>query len=156
MGLQENIQNEPVSALSVRPVTTLLPQATVGQAVKAMRDSGHGCVVVIDDKGKPAGTFTEYDLIGLLLKDPEAVARKIGDHLSPQWGCVRQDSRIACVIRAMQDYHLRFVVVADCEGRAVGLTGQRGISEYITDHFPRQVVASRVGGRPDFKKQEGA
>jgi len=156
MGLQHNIQNEPASTLSVRPVSTLKPETTVADAVSAMREAGQGCVVVVDEKEKPAGTFTEYDLIDLLLKDPEAMNRHIGDHLSPQWGCVRQDSPIACIIRAMQDYHLRFVVVADTNGRAVGLTGQRGMCEYITDHFPRQVVASRVGGKPDFEKREGA
>jgi predicted transcriptional regulator len=156
MGLQDNIHTEPVSALAVRPVITLPPQASVGDAVAAMREKNLGCVVVVDDDQKPIGTFTEYVLADLLLKDPEALDRSIGNHLDPKWSCVRQSNPIACVIRAMQDFNLRFVVVTDAQGRAVNMTGQRGIAKYIADHFPRQVLSSKVGGRSDFQEREGA
>ena len=43
----------------------------------------------------------------------------------------------------------RFLCVLDEDGRTrVALTGQKGLSEYIADHFPQQVMVQRVGGKP--------
>ncbi len=67
---------------------------------------------------------------------------------------VRSGDTIAAAIGAMHDARIGCVV--DDAGRAVGLTGQRGVMEYICDHFPRQVLGSRVSDRPYLKERESA
>ena len=50
----------------------------------------------------------------------------------------------------------RFVCELDEQGKVKGLTGQKGLSEYIADHFPEQVMVQRVGGQPGMGTREGA
>ena len=53
-------------------------------------------------------------------------------------------------------HDLRFVCVVDETGRAVALTGQRGVMEYIAGHYPRRIWPSRTACRPYFQTREGA
>lgn len=154
MGLEQNFLTEPVSKLPLRPVITASEGITARQAVRLMREKGLGCIVFVDQAGRPTGKFTERLLIGYLLGregNLDGPAPR-----SPGWEAVNLKDPIWKVIGAMQDRDLRFVIVVDDDGRAVALTGQRGLCEYIADHFARSVLTSRVGGKPAMKQREGA
>lgn len=153
MGLRENILSEKVTELPLREAIAVPPSMSVREAVDRMRGKHLGCVVVVDDSGKPQGTFTEEDLIKMLSGGLDSV---VGDHLSLQWASVKIDAPIASVLEAMKSKNLRFVVVTDEEGRAVALTGQKGLMEYVAEHFPQQVMVQRVGVKPYSAKKEGA
>jgi hypothetical protein len=56
----------------------------------------------------------------------------------------------------MQTKNLRFVVVTDEDGKAIALTGQKGLMEYVAEHFPQQVMVQRVGVKPYSSQREGA
>ena len=47
-------------------------------------------------------------------------------------GCVREP--VFAVLKGMQVEDVRFVVVLNEAGKAIALTGQRGLMEYIADH----------------------
>jgi len=153
MGLRENISSEKVGELPLREAIAVAPSTTVREAVDRMRGKRLGCVVVVDDSGKPQGTFTEEELIKVLGGGLDAA---VGGHLSPQWASVRIDAPIASVLEEMKSKNLRFVVVTDEEGRAVALTGQKGLMEYVAEHFPQQVMVQRVGVKPYSAQKEGA
>ena len=153
MGLQENIQNETVRELPLREAITVPPSTTVAEAVERMRGKRLGCVVVTGDDRKPRGTFTEEDLVKMLGGDQ---ADTVDQHLSPEWACVTISSHVSSVLRAMQAKNLRFVVVTDDDGRVAALTGQKGLMEYVADHFPQQVMVQRVGVKPYSSQREGA
>jgi hypothetical protein len=70
--------------------------------------------------------------------------------------CVKQSDPIVNVLLAMQAQNVRFVCVLDDEGRAVALTGQKGLMEYIADHFPGQIMVQRIGCAPYIQQREGA
>ncbi len=156
MGLEQDMLNEPVSKLPLRPLIKADRSMTVRQAIEAMRKAGLGCVVVVDEAGVPIGKFTERILINLLLHDPGALDREIGDVTAGVWKPIRQDEPIVRLVDALEEHDLRFAVVTDVEGKAVALTGQRGVSEYIADYFPRIVATARVGGKPFTDSREGA
>ena len=156
MGLRENMTSETVAELALREAIVADPATTVRDAVARMCDKRLGCVVVAREDGRPIGTFTEEVLIGLLADVPQALDEKIGDHLSEQWACVKKTDPIVTVLETMQSKGLRFVCVADEAGRAVALTGQRGLMEYIAEHFPRQVMVQRVGVKSSTERREGA
>ena len=40
--------------------------------------------------------------------------------------------------------------------RIAGLTGQKGLIEFVADHFPGQVMVQRIGGQPYPSDREGA
>lgn len=157
MGLKENLAVEPVSALRLREAVTVPPSTLVREAIQKMRGKQLGCVVVVDDDGKPVGVFSEQRILQLLLSAPDALeSQTVEQHLDPAWATVRLTEPVAAVVKVMQARDLRFVVVLDAAGKAVALTGQKGLMEYIAEHFPQQVMVQQVGGHRYFSEAEGA
>jgi CBS domain-containing protein len=156
MGLRENLWRHPISQLSLRKALTVSPAMPVRQAVELMRREKIGAVIAINEAGKPTGMFNEKLLIRLLAYRPEAADEPIGSHLSVRIVCLRRDEPIARLIDVMQKHSLRWVCVVDEEGRAVALTGLRGVMEYVIDYFPRLVKVQPIEAKLSMEHREGA
>jgi CBS domain-containing protein len=156
MGLKQDLLNEKVSTLPLREPVTVSPDTIIRAAIASMKAKSLGCAVVVDYANKPLGTFTERSVIELLLSDPSVLDRKtVADHLDPKWIIVQQSDPVAKVLHAMQTNDQRFAVVVDEQGKVIGLTGQKGLMEFIADYFPEQVFCQRVG-TPPLSAREGA
>ncbi len=156
MGLREDILNDPVSTLELRELAAVKRTTTVRDAIGLMRENRVGCVVVLDDQGRPLGKFTERLLIKLLLEHPDQLDHPVERHMAGDWASVRKTDPIATVIDRMQSKGLRFVVVLDEDARAVAMTGQTGVMQYIADRFPRQVKVQRMQSKVSMDQREGA
>jgi CBS domain-containing protein len=155
--LRQNLQSECVSDLPCREAILISPETSVRQAAEIMQAKKLGCATVIDAEGKPIGIFTERTLIDLLLHQPDNLGRiLVRDHLEKEWFCVRSTDPISAVLDLIQNRGARFICELDENGRAKGLTGQKGLSEYIADYFPGQVMVQRIGGQPGMESREGA
>jgi CBS domain-containing protein len=157
MGLRENLLHEQVKDLPLREAITLDAAVLVATALERMREKRLGCAIVVDAAGKPEGMFTEQTLIELLLQDsvPWDTLR-LGECLEKEWHAVPATASVYEVLELIRVHGVRFVCVVDAAGRVVGLTGQKGLSEYIADHFPRQVLVQRLGGKLGQERREGA
>ena len=157
MGLKENLQTETVSKLPCREAILVPPDMSVRQAAEILQSKKLGCAVVVDPEGKPIGVFTERTLIALLLQQPDNLDNiPVRDHLEAEWFCAHDSDPISAVLDLVQNRGARFVCELDEQGKAIGLTGQKGLSEYIADHFPEQVMVQRVGGQLGMENREGA
>lgn len=156
MGLQENMRGEPVSSLALRKPVTASADTTIREASRRMTAGSLGCIVIVDEAGKPIGMFTESMLTQLLAHDPKRLEGCLADEMAPQWPYVKLTDPIEDVLEALHLKNVRFLCVVDDEGRLVGLTGQKGLMEYVADHFPGQVMVQRIGGTPFLDKREGA
>lgn len=157
MGLKENLQSETVSKLPCREAILIQPGTSVRQAVEIMQGKKLGCAVVVDAEGKPVGIFTERTLIELLLEQPDTLGEiPVRNHLKAECFCVHSNDPISAVLDLVQKRGARFVCELDEHGKAIGLTGQKGLSEYIAEHFPEQVMVQRIGGQPGMETREGA
>lgn len=154
--LPKNLQSETVRRLPLREAITVGPKTHIRDVVARMRQKQLGCAIVVDEQGRPLGVFTERSVIDLLLEDPKLELAVVGDHLDQRWTAVRESDPIARVLEAVIDQGLRFVCVVNDEGKVTALTGQRGLSEYIAEYYPQQVMVQRVGGKPSTKHREGA
>lgn len=156
MGLQENIRTEPVKRLKIRDVVSVKPNVKVADVAELMRKTGTGCAVVIDENQKPLGVFTESNLIEVLAHQPAAVQDPIDQHMAARFPWVRENDPIADVLDAMQLKNVRILCVMDESDRVIGLTGQRGLMEYVAEHFPGEVMVQRVGQSSFLSDREGA
>ena len=156
MGLYQNMQDEPVSRLTLRDPIMVSPDVTIRDAILKMREKKLGCVVAVDDSKKPLGMFNESMLTQLLATTPTTLVEPLSKHLSTLLPWVKTTDKIADVLEAMQMKNIRFLCVVDEEGCLVGLTGQKGLMEYVAEHFPQQVMVQRIGGTPYSRQQEGA
>ena len=80
----------------------------------------------------------------------------IEQFMAPRCPWVQKGDPISDVLEAMQLKNIRFLCVVDDDGRVAGLTGQRGLMEYVAEHFPGQVMVQRVGQPPYLSDREGA
>lgn len=156
MGLKENLQNEPVSRLALRQPVVASDDATVRDGIVRMRERELGCVFIVDEEHRPCGIFTEGMLRQMIAGNPGCVDEPLREHVNREARMVKSTDPIVRVLQAMQLEKTRFVGVVDDEGRLVGLTGQKGLMEYVAEHFPEQVMVQYVGGPHHFADREGA
>ena len=156
MGLRENLKHEPVSKLALRELITVQPDVLTREAVELMRSKQVGCVFVTDENSKPIGIFTEGILRHLLLSGTEFLNEKIESHMADRCPWVKETDPIQTVLEAMQINNIRFICVVDENGKAIALTGQKGLMEYIAEHYPRIVMVQRINPNRPMPKREGA
>ena len=154
MGLYQNMLAEPVSELELREPAIAQPDETVRDAVEHMRTKKLGCVIVTDENRKPVGMFTEGMVTRLLSDDPAAMGRPIREQMANHFPWVKLTDPIVDVLTAMQTKNVRFLCVVDDDGQLAAITGQKGLMEYVADHFPT-VMVQRVGS-PVPQEREGA
>ena len=156
MGLYENFVSEPISRLALREPITISPSSSVKDAVLKMRDKELGCVIVVDEKDKPIGMFTEAMLRHLLIEDRAALDDSLENRMAKDFPCAKSKDPVVNVLEAMRSENHRFVCVVDENGKLVGLTGQKGLMEYIAEHFPQTVLTERAGNVSPRRQREGA
>lgn len=157
MGLHENFQNEAVSRLALRDPVTASSGEKLRDVIVRMREKQLGCAVIVDDDQKPIGLFTESKLVQMLAAEGSLVGNETIDaHMTVPCPWVKLSDPIVYVLEAMQMKNVRFMCVVDDDGRLVGLTGQKGLIEFVADHFPGQVMVQRIGGNAFPAEREGA
>jgi len=142
--------------LELRELIAVKPSTTVRQAVELMRAKRLGCVVIVDEDGKPLGKFTERLLIKLLLNHENGLDYPVADYMASAWAQIQKTDPISKVIDCMESKALRFIVIVDDQGKAIAMTGQKGVMEYIADYFPRQVKVQRMRSKLFMDQREGA
>ncbi len=156
MGLRQTFKDEAVSKLPLRPVLTLPPDGTVRQAVALMKQHALGCLFVVDAGGRALGRFTERDLIRQLAADPGVLDKPLSQVMTPPESCIEVGAPVEAVFNEMKDLGRRFICITDENGRMVGLTGQKGLMEYIAENFPRQVKVQMMQSKLYMDDREGA
>lgn len=156
MSLQQNLSAEPVRRMNLRTPVLVRETASVRDAVNAMRGAHLGCAIAVDEQRKPVGMLTEGMLRKKLAGDTRIIDEPVAEHVARKFPWVRLDDPIEMVLDAMRTNNTRFICVVDEEQKVAGLTGQKGLMEYIAEHFPRQVVVQRVGGDEYAEQREGA
>ncbi|MFV1964952.1 MAG: cyclic nucleotide-binding/CBS domain-containing protein [Pirellulaceae bacterium] len=156
MGLHTNMRTEPVERLHLREALLVQRDDTVREVVVRMREKQLGCVYIVDEQRKPIGIFTEHLLNRVLVENPSSLDAPVGNHMVSAQTNVKMSDPIVRVLSAMQGDDKRFVCVLDDEGRVAALTGQKGLMEYIGEHFPGQIMVQRIGCAPFIHQREGA
>ncbi len=157
MGLYEDILRQPVRILNIRQLVAVTPDTPVRTVVERLRKVRLGCAIVVDPDGRPTGMFTECVLARAMVSKLEILDEPVGENMADEWAKVSVTDPITHVLTSMEEHRMRFVCVTDEDGRAVGLTGQKGLMEYFADHFPKhvQTMARRVGTETTAQQREG-
>ncbi|MDV6032971.1 MAG: CBS domain-containing protein [Phycisphaera sp. RhM] len=156
MGFRGEIDQDTVGNLPLRDTIVVQHGTTALDAVKMMREKSLGCAAIVDQGGNPAGLFTEQSLVEMLAQNLSLADHVVGDFTDAGFLVVRSSDPISRVWDAVERDGLRFVLVIDDEGKLIGVTGQRGIAEYLAERFPQQVLVQRLGNTPWMQQREGA
>ena len=153
---REDLEQEPISSLPLREAIIVYPTTLVRAAVAVMRDKSLGCSVIVDHEGRPTGFFTEKSILRLLMENASLDERPVSEFADSSFFAVKSSEPIMRVWEAIQFNDARYVCVTDDEGTLIGLTGQRGIAEYLADCFAQQTTVQRLGSTPWMRQREGA
>ena len=156
MSFRQDLELETIASLELREAIIVNPYTVVRAAVAAMRYRSLGCAVIVDYHRRPAGIFTERSVIDALTKDASLDDSVVYEFADPSFIQAKVTDPIARVWQAVQEAAARFVCVTDTKNNVVGITGQRGLAEYLADCFARQVTVQRLGSTPWMRQREGA
>jgi len=138
MELARNLKVESVWRLQPTPPLCLGPQCPVTAAVALMRQHGVGCVLICE-KGRLVGIFTERDLLRRVLAPGRGLDLPLSDCMTPRPVAVQPTESIGAALSRMEEGGYRHLPVIDCSGRAVGILSVKRIVHYLVEHFPATV-----------------
>ena len=156
MGLIKNMQTDQISGLAIREAVTIGPETVVRDCVKRLRTAGLGCAIVVNGDNKPIGTFTEAMLRHMLIESPGDLDEPVEKVMARVFPWVNKTDTVDLLLDALELKNTRFVVVVDDDGTVCGLTGQKGLMEYVAEYFPGEVMVQRIGTKPYPSSREGA
>ena len=156
MTFRDDINQDTVSSLQLREAIVIQPETSVSDAVALMRTKSLGCAVIVDQDDTPRGFFTEQSLLVAILQHDSLDDRPVSGFVDPEFLTVQSSDPISRVWEAVRSKGSRFICVTDVEGNLLGVTGQRGIAEYVAEYFPQQVSVQRLGSTPWMQNREGA
>lgn len=151
-----NLRNETAANLPLREAIKVTPKTILRSVVAQMRSAHIGCAIVVDEEDRPLGIFTERLLLKLLLAGVNLDGETAEKYFDKSFATIELDEPIHSVLQMVLHEGRRFICVLDSEGRVAGVTGQRGLSEFIAEHYPQEVMVQRLGAFSSTSAREGA
>jgi len=123
------------------------PAATVAEALDRMIKEHQSCVLVVDAKGRPNGVLTERDVVRLSNENAHPEQLSLGEAMHTPVITVKPRKRLHAAVKAMEDAHIRRLVVVDDEGVACGLLTHHEIARGLEGDyagFLKEIVAMQA------------
>jgi CBS domain-containing protein len=105
-----------------RDLVTVRPEDSVREVAKQMEARRAGCVVAVDDDGRPTGILTDRDIVlRVLRRGLDAEATTAGEIMSHEITTVREATPIITAMRRMRSHGVRRVPVVNATGQLSGI-----------------------------------
>jgi CBS domain-containing protein len=115
-----------------KPPVSVARDLSVMDAVRVMAEVRVGAVLVLDD-GRPAGIFTERDLMIKVVLEGRAPERtRIAEVMSSPVVHIRENASLDEAVRLMLKRHIRHLPLVDAEGVVQGMLSMRHL---VTDEI---------------------
>ncbi|MEB3806532.1 MAG: CBS domain-containing protein [Desulfurococcales archaeon] len=119
----------PVVSLITKQPIVMKPEDTVDKAVSKMAEENVGSVIIVDDKFKPIGIFTERDLlIKVCAKGLDPSKVKLGDVMTRRLVTIKESEPARRALETMLHFGFRHLPVVDSSGRLVGVISIKDVS----------------------------
>ncbi|MDW5564238.1 MAG: CBS domain-containing protein [Methanomassiliicoccus sp.] len=110
---------------------------SVQSAIELMVESDQGSVVVLDDKDKVVGIFTERDVLRhTMTNQPTFLHLKVSEVMSSPVLTVPEDMKVSEALSIMNDKNVRRLPVVDKSGKMIGFISWRELFAKI----PRSIL----------------
>ena len=153
MELVNNLKLDEVSKLKPTAPHAVSPDATIGDAVRMMRQKQVGCLVVCQDKHL-VGIITERDLLTRVLATSRPLSDTVEKVMTKDPTTVFAHDSVRRAMIRMQKGGYRHLPVIDDTGRAVGILSIKRVIHYLAEHFPAAVYNQPPTGN-SFPIQRG-
>ena len=135
---------EPTTVLPARKPIVLSRLHSVTDAIRSMQSESRGVVLVTDDGSTNMpllGIFTERDVLFRIVDQGRNPATlHLGDLMTPDPECLRDDQKIADVLEMMSVGGFRHVPIVNAEGHPVHVVSVKDVVQFLVEAFPREVL----------------
>ena len=145
--LNDDILKEPLKNVNPHPAICVNLGTSMQEVVDLMREQKRGAVLVVEPgQTKPVGIFTERDLLmrvagrGWNFRD-----HTIEEVMSKGPSCLTLNDRLGFALNKMVAQGYRHLPVLTEDGRVYGMVTVRSLLEYLTEHFPEDVMNQPPG-----------
>jgi CBS domain-containing protein len=131
-------------------VFTVLPQASVREALALLAEHDIGALVVVDERGAIVGIFSERDYARRgVLAGRRSETTAVREIMSPHPVTVRPEADLEECMRLMTERRLRHLPVLGREGALVGLVSIGDVVKSLLDDFAAHIrsLESYISGR---------
>ena len=142
---------EPLTLLPSRPPLALHEDATVKDAMQAMKRRHRGCVLITQDGslGSPlTGIFTERDVLVKIIdcgRNPATIP--LGEVMTRDPESLPIDAKLAWALNMMSVGGFRHLPVTDERGWPAFILSVRDIVEFLVESFPAEILNLPPGFR---------
>jgi CBS domain-containing protein len=116
------------------------PGTSLREAIDKMNERRVGCVLV-QEKGKLVGVFTERDVLTKVVGRNLAVdSMPVAELMTRDPECLTLEDGIAYALNKMSIGGFRHIPLVDDQHRPTGVVAMRNIVDFIVDLFPEEVL----------------
>jgi len=129
-----------VLELCDREIAAVRLEATVAEAIHKMLDYHVGAVAVVDNEYRVAGIFTERDVLrkmSLSRLDPHSTS--IRELMTTPVEMATRDTGAGEALSIMLERHFRHLLVADHNGKLLGVLSIRNLLEWRVDQLSHEL-----------------
>ncbi|MDX1622984.1 MAG: CBS domain-containing protein [Gemmatimonadota bacterium] len=146
-----------------RSPVTVVPEATVREAARRMRERQVGSVIVLDE-GSVVGILTDRDVVMAIAEDrfggPD---QRVADLMTPEPTCLGSDQDVERGLAAMRGRGVRRLPVLNDDGELVGVVSLDDVLMHMgrslgaaADLVREEVAAGGERSWPDGRAERGA
>ncbi|MDZ7289653.1 MAG: CBS domain-containing protein [candidate division KSB1 bacterium] len=124
------------------PPITVLPEATVAEAVEAMKNAGVGAVAVVRKNNKLVGIFTERDLMLRVVHAKLPVKKTLVGEVMTR-SPVTATTQLNCseALALMEGKHFRHLPIVDDDGKIMGMLSIRHLLKRLVEDLSGELEA---------------
>lgn len=129
----ESDLTRPISEARLSRPRSIAPSASVGEAIRLLKEDPGGAVVVVE-AGAVVGIFTERDVLKSVAGNPGALERPVSGVMTHDPVVVRDDDSMAVVLNKMGDGGFRHIPLVR-DGELVALVTASDVASWLLGRF---------------------
>ncbi len=115
------------------------PTFTVNEAVRLMQERKAGSVVIAEKK-KPGGFFTETDIIQKIMGCDVNWSFPVRDYMTPNPVCLRMEDTVGQAIDVMGTNRFYHIPLVNEKGELVNVISVRTLIRFLAEFYPAEVL----------------
>ena len=144
-----------IEELEPQPPVSIHAGASVRDAIELMQARGIGAVLVLDDRGRVDGIFTERDVLRRVALSRGELTRPVADLMTPSPECLGLQDGVAFALNRMIVGGFRNVPIVDDAGAPVAVLSLREVVSFIVSLLPSHVLNLPPEPRLEARSADG-